>query len=383
MEKVILDGTHRVRTAEQTMEIIAPRLRRYGITRLADVTGLDDLGIPVVMAVRPLAATLSVAQGKGATLALAKVSAAMECIEFWHAERAVPPPVEVGTPAAGLSLSYQVQDLEQDKWALLTEYSILDWIEARSAVDSRLLLVPRSAVQVGRFSRDEWTPGAPSAGTNGLAAGNTRAEAIVHALYEVIERDAATSLARQPVPARTYLDPGSVTGYCGELIARVRGAGAWLELVAAPNQFPLPCFAAYLWREDFASVAVGAGAHSDPAVALSRAVTEAAQARLTAIAGTRDDLSPRIYSQVEAGMTSPASPPAAADWGAFTARFGVSFGTDDEEAAWLARQVAAVTGHHPMVVDLCGQDISVVKVLCPGLANAVNHGIPRLASAAS
>jgi ribosomal protein S12 methylthiotransferase accessory factor len=72
MEKVIFTGTHRVRTPEQTLEIITPRLADYGITRLADVTGLDDLGVPVVMAVRPLAATLSVAQGKGATLELAK-----------------------------------------------------------------------------------------------------------------------------------------------------------------------------------------------------------------------------------------------------------------------------------------------------------------------
>jgi ribosomal protein S12 methylthiotransferase accessory factor len=54
MKKVVFAGTHRVRSPERTLEIITQRLASFGITRLADVTGFDDLGIPVVMAVRPL-----------------------------------------------------------------------------------------------------------------------------------------------------------------------------------------------------------------------------------------------------------------------------------------------------------------------------------------
>jgi len=377
MEKVVLAGTHRVRTPERTLEIITPKLGEYGITRLADVTGLDSLGIPVALAVRPLAATLSVAQGKGVTLTLAKVSAAMECIEFWHAERTVPPPAVVGVPAAELSLGYQVTDLEQGRGSLLTAYSVLDWIEARSAVDGRPALVPRAAVQIGRFSADEWTPGTPSAYTNGLASGNTRTEALIHALYEVIERDATSSLQQVPVDERVYLDPGSVTGYCAELTGALRAAGAWLEVVTAPNRFGVPCFAAYLWREDFGATAIGAGAHSDPDVALSRAITEAAQSRLTAIAGTRDDQAPRTYRPPTESVTPPVSPAGARDWDTLTAGFTISFATDEEEAAWLARHVTAVAGAEPMVVDLYSDEISVVKVLCPGLENTVYHTLAR------
>ena len=57
-----------------------------GITRLANVTGLDTIGIPVVMSVRPCSRSLSVFQGKGLDLESAKVSAAMESIEGYHAE---------------------------------------------------------------------------------------------------------------------------------------------------------------------------------------------------------------------------------------------------------------------------------------------------------
>ena len=111
MQKVFFTGTHRVRPPEETYEAIRPLLRDFGITRLADVTGLDIIGIPVVMAVRPLGTTLSVAQGKGATLLLAKVSGAMEAIEFWHAENAVPAPELFDTPASEIDLPYGIADL--------------------------------------------------------------------------------------------------------------------------------------------------------------------------------------------------------------------------------------------------------------------------------
>jgi ribosomal protein S12 methylthiotransferase accessory factor len=382
MDKVVVAGTHRVRTPEQTLEIITPRLMDYGITRLADVTGLDSLGVPVVMAVRPLAATLSVAQGKGVTLELAKVSAAMECIEFWHAEEAVPAPGMTGIPAASLGLDYRVSDLEEDASSLITEHTLLDWIEARSAIDDQPAPVPYSAVRISRSPMD-WSPGVPGATTNGLASGNTRAEAIVHALYELVERDAIAGLELARSSECTRVDPESVRGWCGDLIDRMRVAGAWLDLVWAPSRFGVPCFAAYLWREDFALPFGGAGAHSDPAVALSRAVTEAAQSRLTAIAGTRDDLTPRLYSRASGAALRPTAPGGAIDWKVITDEPGRSFVTDDAEAAWLARHVAAVTGTAPLVADLCSDDISVVKVLCPGLGRVMRHQIALLGEEAS
>ena len=66
--------------------MIQPRLARYGITRIADVTDLDVIGVPVYMGVRPLGTTLSVSQGKGMTHLSARVGAAMEAIEWWAAE---------------------------------------------------------------------------------------------------------------------------------------------------------------------------------------------------------------------------------------------------------------------------------------------------------
>ena len=122
-------GTHRVRHPEQTWEAIAPLLPDYGITRVADVTGLDVLGVPVAMSVRPLARTLSVSQGKGQTLLLAKISAAMEALEIWHAEFHHPRWCIGRLPARDLGLPYRIGELCVERGALVTDATPVDWVE--------------------------------------------------------------------------------------------------------------------------------------------------------------------------------------------------------------------------------------------------------------
>ncbi|MGJ3558794.1 YcaO-like family protein [Streptomyces sp. INA 01156] len=63
-----------------------------------------------------------------------------------------------------------------------------------------------------------------------------------------------------------------------------------VELALVDGPYGLPVCLAYLWSEDLPVVFAGGGCHTTPVIAMTRAVTEAAQSRLTAIAGTRDDL---------------------------------------------------------------------------------------------
>lgn len=384
MRKTFFDGTHRTRHPGETWAALRPVLMAYGVTRVADVTGLDDLGIPVTMAVRPLARTLSVAQGKGATLDAARVSGALEAIEAWHGERAVPAPVE-RAPAEALRLPYPVAALETHPGSLLTSRTVLDWITARSAVDGTPVPVPAACVRLGREVHDRWRLHLPSASTNGLASGNTAAEAVTHALCEVIERDAVsdlTSPVREGRPVR--IDPRSVTDpHCAALIERIQQARAWLELWHLPSRFGVPVMSSYLWREDQPALLVsGSGAHLDPHVALSRAITEAAQSRLTAITGSREDVHPATYREAGHRGPSTAAEPGA-DWGQIAAQFAAGFTTDDREAAHLAARIAAVTGVAPLVVDLThgpyetGGVFSVVKVVAPYLRYDSRHVIPR------
>lgn len=365
MDKTYRTGTHRCRHPEQTMAALTPVLPDWGITRIADVTGLDHLRIPVAVAHRPAAATLTVSQGKGATLAAAKVSAAMEAIETAAAEDHVPPPA-LTAPAAELDLDYDVTMLTEDPRSLLTSHSIIDWIAA-STTSGRPAMIPRDLVTLGRRPRAGFR--LITASSNGLASGNTRDEAVAHALFELIERDACAGLPRIPAGELAVLDLDTVPpGWPSDMIGRITAGGGRLQVIAVPTRFGVPCYAAWLQAEDAPWLAGGAGAHSDPEVALSRAVTEAAQSRLTVIAGTRDDLAPALYQS--GGLPAPFPGPArpTAGWGEQAAGLGWSCGTDTADAAIAAQRITEVTGTEPLVADLAAQaEFCVVKVVCPGL----------------
>lgn len=377
------DGTHRTRPPEQTWQDVKPLLAGFGITRVADVTGLDDLGIPVTMAVRPLAQTLAVAQGKGVTLDAARVSGAMEAIEVWHAERALPPASITRAPAADLQLPYAVTDLEQHRGSLLTDRVSLDWITARSVLDDTETFVPQAAVRLGRTVHEDWRQHLPSASTNGLASGNTRAEAIVHGLCEVIERDVLSGLTETDSAQAELVAPATVhTPYCAALLERLAERGCWWELRHVTNRYGVPVMCCHLWREDqSAAVVAGSGAHPDPSIALSRAITEAAQTRLTLISGSREDNQPFVYRPGPHRAPAPyAGNPM--PWPAIAGRYGAPADTDTQLAHDLATSVTTATGHAPLVVDLtwgpyARAEFAVVKVCAPALRHTARHTVPR------
>ncbi|MER6199942.1 YcaO-like family protein [Streptomyces sp. NPDC001586] len=239
-------------------------------------------------AIRPAAHTLTATQGKGATDLLAQISAVMEAIELWHTEQPLPadafgsyreivPPY----PFSALPLKSADAGLERVR---------LEWTAATGLIRGTSALVPCDTIR-RRAHRPIWQPDILRATSTGLAAGNTLEEAALHGMFEVIERAALHADDLSGGRHRTLIDPASVKdSYCGELIGRIAAAGATLELVHVGNAYGVPVCTAYLWSEDYPAWAAGGGCHTDPHIALSRAITEAAQSRLTCIAGTRDDL---------------------------------------------------------------------------------------------
>lgn len=380
VRKTYFSGTHRVRTPQQTLDLIEPLMAEHGVTRLADVTGLDVLGLPVVVSVRPLARTLSVSQGKGVDLVAAKVSAAMEAFELHYAESAVP--LDVGaTPACRLDLDYHLHDLEHLPSSLMTDRLALDWVEFTGVLSGTPCLVPREAVVMDLRAPQPWRPFTFISTSNGLASGNVRGEALVHALYEAVERDAVSAMAPTTVPERRYIALDTVDDpTCRRLIDQIRAAGGWVELVLAPGRWAVPVIVCYLWMPDFAgTMMAGSGAHSDPSVALSRALTEAAQTRLTYITGTRDDLPATAYRPPAGEQWVPVTPPATIRWAEVSDRYPRRWDDIDLEAAALATALEDATGSEPLVLDLAERpEFSVVKVVCPGLRMDVIHDYPRL-----
>src|SRR5262249_46997934 len=82
-----MSGAARVGADAAFLQQLLPRLAGIGITRLADVTGLDRVGLPVVLAVRPLGPSLAVSQGQGLDRDHACIAAVLEALELHCAAR--------------------------------------------------------------------------------------------------------------------------------------------------------------------------------------------------------------------------------------------------------------------------------------------------------
>ena len=287
-------GTHRLVSPERTLERVTPHLAACGITRCADVTGLDRLGIPVYCAIRPSGRVVQVYNGKGLRHVDAKVSALMEAIEVFHRE--------AGTAAVRASFNAMHQAARDaippelfPGFRLNGYYDpnyVIGWIEAEDLLAGRQVWVPASLVYPSTPALYDWS-------TNGLASGNHRVEATLHGLYEVIERDTIsrlTSNGRLDLGARCrFVDLATTEGPVAALCEAVWRADLKLVLIAVEGAVPVATFWAVLLDGNPLSwssrVRVGYGSHLSAQVAATRAITEAAQSRLTFIHGAREDLS--------------------------------------------------------------------------------------------
>ena len=292
--------TERRPAPEATLARLVPHLARMGITRVADITGLDRLGVPVVTAIRPNARSLSVSQGKGLTVAAAKVSAIMEAAELYHAEQVQGP--LLWARASELPHGRRRFDpMRMPRSAAEPGYDgPLAWIEGLDLRRGEPVLVPFACVSADYTPPAEALGRGLSATTGGMGAGNDRDEALVQGLCELVERDAVT-LWRAGGAAqrrRTAVDPATIDDPVARgLLDRLAAAGLGCRVWDATSDVALPVLICLLvGREhDDADPELGAGCHPRRATALLRAVLEAVQARLTFIAGSRDDMGGTLY----------------------------------------------------------------------------------------
>jgi ribosomal protein S12 methylthiotransferase accessory factor len=292
--KEFVAGTHRAMPPEETLERIRPHLAKGAITRVADVTGLDTIGLPVAVAMRPASGTLAVEGGKGATFAAAMASAAMEAIERYVAE--VDPIDRVWATTAEMAgrLPCAAEEFPMFRDASIAPHHRYSWSPMRDLNDDSQWWVPTDLVilPTGEMRPDLSHPWA--AGSNGLASGNHLLEAVCAGLYEMIERDATTcwkaASERGEAPS-LVVDQDTLTGsVLLDVLGVLDRAGVDAVIHWCPTDIGVPTAMAYVVdRERGVGVYKGYGCHLDPEIAMIRAVTEAVQSRTILISGARDD----------------------------------------------------------------------------------------------
>lgn len=303
-------GTHRACEPAETWNRIAPRLKDFGITRVGDITGLDRIGLPIWIAVRPNSRSLSVSQGKGLDHNAARVSAAMEAIEIAHAEQSTRRLVfESYEKLKDVASVVDVRSLPEARNSLFTPERTLLWIEAFDLLSGATVWVPYEMVHAD--ATVPWMPGSGAfiASTNGLASGNNLAEAVLHGLCEVIERDAQAlwEFSGGETQDATRIDLSTSSD---PIILDVldKYSRAKIEVMTwnLTGDIKIPVVQCVIFDALGDTLfkpipaAFGAGCHPSSEVALSRAMTEAAQSRLTVIAGSRDDFGRARYRTTQA-----------------------------------------------------------------------------------
>lgn len=290
----------RSRSADDLLASIEPHYRRMGITRVANVTGLDIIGIPVWQAIRPNSRGLAVSQGKGITHSLAKASAVMESIESWHAERLdLPCRIESFAGLAPTGRVIDPQALPLDRNGRYHPQAPIPFCSMTDVATGEAWWIPFELVHTNMVLPLVAGSGTFARNTNGLASGATPVEAVLHALCEVIERDSHTvwHYGNHPDIGRTRIDPAAIVEPAARaLLDQLDTAGIDVFLWDLTSDVGVPCVRAVI-SDRLAEIDLnpvpasgGFGCHPDPRIAMTRAITEAAQSRVTVIAGARDDL---------------------------------------------------------------------------------------------
>ena len=337
---------------------------------------MDVLGIPTFQAIRPNALSLSVSQGKGLTSAAAMVSALLEAVEIAAAERLHPEDAVVPLTALGRETVRIWSATPHHRLAIRVDQERpRSWVTGHDLRSGAACPVPFDLV-----SLDLTRPTAPDVkpSTLGLACGNSPAEARIGALAELLEhhfdahwRDLAPWDKRA-----TEVDLGSIADALVRVtLARITAAGRNARLWSIGQPWGVAAFLCVITDEAGCDTALppagGTGCHADRTIAALRAILEAAQTRITLIAGARDDLTAADYADarrrtLELLLATLSLGPGSLPWSAVP-----TSPCDDPDAVLDGLLAAArrrtslpvVSVDHPSPHP----DLFIVHAVCPGL----------------
>lgn len=362
-------------------EVTLARARKagaaIGVTRVADLTGVDRIGLPVCQAVRPLSRSLSVSQGKGLTPTDAQISALMECLELHTVEWLEPGPIRASARRLGpeaLRIWRTLPSWRDDSTPFDLDET-QDWIAGLDLTTGAPTPVPFRVVSMDTRRVRHGGP----ANSNGLASGNEVTEATVAGLCELLERNALARWLsagmmqrnRMVVEAETLED-----AFLRDFLQGLGEAGFTVLLWDLSEWHGVPTFCCTILEragpfEKGVPPSTGTGCHPRKSVALFRAISEAAQTRSAFIVGAREDIDPDWYAGAR-GRGGRAMLDALPHWTAKRRAWGDI--PEMEPAAsdaldWLIARAVAAGARAIVRATLRDGDLVVVKVLAPGLIN--------------
>ena len=296
------------------IESIAPRV---GIKRVADISFLTFNNYSVFQAVRPnvyshwQSGQNTGAQGKGPTPTQAKISALMECIEGACAE----PKNETLIRGSYESLRHQnfllppsafvsIVKKDEDSKFKQSDFAVncndrLMWTKALHVESGREVLIPAETVFFPFFPTSFNTVPRFPTSSNGLASGATYLDAVIHAIYELIERhyiylyeDLNSDIEIEAIYEEEYFRIDDIRERLDNKFE--------LQLIAFKRPHcSNPAFIRCSLVDEDGNSFDGWGCCFNVEMAIERAISEALQSLATVYSGAREDIDEKCYNRDE------------------------------------------------------------------------------------
>ena len=290
-------GTHRIIPPSETIENNEDKCKIAGITRITEITHLDRIGLPVFSAIRPTSqeGSISIYGGKGISVEHAKASAMMEGFERYSAEKQDENTLTGTVPeisSKGNIINIESLNLPKDFKKENIDSLNLEWNICHDLISGDDYYVPSNAIYHPYTVEENSIRNLFKSNTNGLASGNSLEEAILHGIFEVIERD-AWSIFELTHKNSKQIDLDSIeSDVVNEALSKFSENEINIKLMDLTADINVPTIAASAddtLLKDSGLLTLGIGTHLDPEVAILRALTEVAQSRATQIHGARED----------------------------------------------------------------------------------------------
>jgi thioglycine synthase len=281
-------GRSRYIDISTTLRKLWPLKEKLGVSRITDLTEFDYIGISVVSVLRPNVnnAQITATQGKGIKKNEAIVSALMEAVERFSC----------ASYQTCKTLEYDPNNEDQMLINIANKSNyqgmVIDWVKAINLFDGQKKYILAADVLFPYHPKqDVFRLVKPS--TSGLSAGNTKVESIVQSIYEVIERDTTSKFIAEGYVGK-YVDADSINSAKEkEIIHKFRDVDIDINIYDLSEFSLIPVFYVSILNSEGIGPNIacgGQGAHLYPQIALRRALTEAAQSRIVALQGGREDL---------------------------------------------------------------------------------------------
>lgn len=279
-------GGKRIVSPKTTLDNIMHLMSNVNLFKVSNMVQFEA---SIFIAYANICGQNSTGVGKGMNDDCAKASAIMEMIERYSGRTYQESRIVRNSFANLSNKALDPKKIIFDYDELYNENAVIDFVEGYMLNKKTPIMVPAAFAYYAYNcqlidGKLEYTKGGIKTvlSTNGLASGNCIEEAILQGLYEVIERDAVFSMWLNKMPTADLENFHGVNEYLDCILSEFEKKGIDIKVKLIKNDidcvYNIFCFMINKnCKNDMITFAFGCGTHSDPEIALSRAISEVGQ----------------------------------------------------------------------------------------------------------